>query len=304
MAVSVTGVITNQTMAKALPLMMATARYTGEQIFNMTGLIEHHRIMQGTGEAWIEPQFNQIEAQYINDNQVWENPQLVEPFREVRINPVAWGVQIVLNDNVRGYMQPKVWAQSLGAGERAIRRFEDRFILQGFNAVETEVDLGGPLDVTKIRIGRTNLLFQTGDHAEPPVGMIKLVCNEYQLDDIEDQITGNFGQAAFGQMTMGLTARTFERGLRPNADYVTTVAGVDVHRDNHIRISNNEASSLMFTKMSALYISHAIRMYEVQRLATRGEGAELMIRRHKAGVGLRRPDIWSRRLKTDATAPT
>ena len=304
MAVSVTGVITNQTMAAAMPLMMAGARRTNEQIFNMTGLVEHVRLMQGTGEAWIEPQFNQIDAQYINDNQVWENPQLVEPFREVRIVPVAWGVQMILNDNVRGYMQPKVWAQSLGAGERAIRRFEDKFILQGFNAATNEDDLGGPLDVTKIRVARTNMLFQKGDHAEPPVGMIKLVGNEYQIDDIENQITGNFDNQNFGQMSMGLTQRTFEQGLRANMDYVGRFAGVDVHRNNHIRISNNEASALMFTKMSGIYVSHNIRQYEVQRLATRGEGAELMIRRHKAGFGLRRPDIHSRRLKTDATTPS
>ena len=310
MPLRITGNITNQTMARAMPLLMASARHTGEQIFNMTGMVEHHRMMMAAGETWVEPQFNNIEAQYINDNEEWENPQLVEPFRDLRIDPVAWGVQILLNDNVRQYMQAKVWAQSLGAGERAMRRFEDKFIIQGFNAAQNIRTGAGQLDQTKIRVERSNLMLQADssnkilDHAEPPPGMIKLVCNEFQLDDLEGTVSGNYNMAAFGQMSEGLTARTFEQGLPRNADYVGRFAGVDVHRNNHLVIKNNLANALMFSRASGVYVSHSIRMYEVIRKGLWGEGAELMVRRHKAGFGLRRPDIWTRILQADATRPT
>ena len=54
----------------------------------MTGLVEHVRLMQGTGEAWIEPQFNQIDAQYINVIRSGRIPSWLS--RSVRCGSCQW----------------------------------------------------------------------------------------------------------------------------------------------------------------------------------------------------------------------
>ena len=264
--------------------------------------MENHRLMPGTGESWLEPQFNQIEAQAINDNQEWYNPQLIEPIKILEVTPRAWGVQTVINDNVQHYMQQSVWAKTGMAGQTAMQRYKDIFILTAFNSVGKLYTLSGPFDSTKLRVARTNMRYPgagtQANPSEPVTGPVRCVMNEFQLDDIENDITKNYAHQNFGQITTGMTQRVWREGFKGMAH------GVSLFTNNHIAIRNAKADALVFARKSMVYVSDSITSYETQRLPTRGEGANLMIWRQKGGAAPRRPDIFAAKINTDATAPT
>ena len=75
--------------------------------------------------------------------------------------------------------------------------------------------------------------------------------------------------------------------------------------DNHIEInSGDDADAVVFAKESLVCINDEIMTREEERLPSYGEGASLVIMRDKYQYGLRRPDIWSVRIRSDAMAPS
>ena len=181
--------------------------------------------------------------------------------------------------------------------------------IDGLRELKTaETDFGSassPFDPNDISSARTHL---TANDHEPVRGQIYTVAHGRLIKDIRDALveraaprvnsSGTGQNDDFGSMT-GLTADVWRNGYRGKIDNVMVVD------DNNIEIdSSDDAVASVFAQESLICVEDSIMKNETQRVPDFGEGANIMHMRQRYAFGLRRPDVFSALITSDASAPS
>lgn len=288
---------------EGLNRMVASARTTREYKGRVSQLSEKRMLKRGTGVAWIEPQFDKLYAQDIMQDQEWYNPQQQRINRVLTIVPRAVGVMRLLLNEVSARMSPIAWEKmGVQMQEAMTRKMDIDGLIALARASITMGSYGAAFDHNKIRAASDRL---TGNDDEPVMGQINCVAHRYQITDITGAFVENIGQDAgganpsrFGEVSTGLTASTFRNGFRGR------VSDVMLHEDNHIDIANSRAKGFVFARESLVLVNEDIMTRDTEPRPRHGEGAQLVILRDKYQYGLRRPDLWTIVILSDATVPS
>ena len=295
MTMGYTGVTTSQELSEGLNIMVASARTTREYVGQVSKLCESATLKKGTGTAWIEPQHDKLYAHDIPDEGFLLNPQQERILRTLRIQPAAIAIQKIMTDQTKGYMDPKSYAQMGAHMQDAATRKVDVDGLIALNRAEKMLgSASAALSYDNIRKAGDYLM---GNPDEPTSGALFCVAHRWQITQIDNAVAGNAGDANYGELSTGLSARTFRN------KFMGKVSDVMLYEDDHIDVSGNSAFASVFARESLVCVRSDIMKSETQRLPTYGEGAELIIMRDKYQYSLRRPDIWTIQLQSDATAP-
>lgn len=297
------GPTTLANLSEALNYTVASARTTREYVGEVSKLCEKHTLKRGTGTAWIEPQFDKLYAQEIPSQGYLRNPQQQRIVRVLSITPRAIAVQKMITDDIRPHLAPPAWAKMGVQAQEAMTRKRDVDGLIAFEAASTDVlgTNGSSFDYNLLRAASDRM---TGNQDEPVSGPMYCVAHRYQITDIDDALVPDAGgvnnanrPAAFGEISTGLTAQVFRSKFRGK------ISDVMVYEDDHIDVSGNNAMAAVFARESIVRIDDEIMTSEMVREADYGEGAMRMILRDKYGFGLRRPDLWTYLIRSDATEP-
>ena len=281
---------------EGLNRMVASARTTREYKGKVSMLCEKRMLKRGTGVAWIEPQFEKLYAQDIVQDQEWYNPQQQRINRVLTIVPRAVGVMRLLLKEVSARMSPIGWEKmGVQMQEAMTRKTDVDGLIALARASKTLGTNGAAFDYNRIRAASDVM---TGNDDEPVTGQINCVAHRYQITDIDSSLVSNVGDANFGQVSSGLTAMTFRNGFRGK------VSDVMVYEDNHIDVSGNAARASVFAKESLVLVNEDIMTRDTEPRPRHGEGADLVILRDKYQYGLRRPDLWTTLIRSDATEPS
>ena len=276
--------------------MVASARTTREYKGKVSMLAEKRMLKRGTGVAWIEPQFDKLYAQDIVQDQEWYNPQQQRINRVMTIVPRAVGVMRLLLKDVSARMSPIAWEKmGVQMQEAMTRKMDVDGLIALARASKTLGSNGSAFDYNKIRAA-ANIM--NGNTDEPVTGQISCVAHAYQITDIDSSLVSNIGGANYGEVTSGLTAQVFRNGFRGK------VSDVMVYEDNHIPISGNAAKAFVFAKESLVLVNEDIMTRDTEARPRHGEGADLVILRDKYQYGLRRADLWTTVIRSDATEPS
>ena len=289
------GVTTAQELSDGLNISVASARSTREYAGQVSKLCENAVLKKGTGTAFIEPQYDKLYAHDIPDEGFLLVPQQERIIRTLRIQPSAIAIQKILTDQTKGYMDAKAFAEMGMHMQDAATRKVDVDGLIGLNRAEKMIgSVSSALDFDSIRKAADYL---TGNPDEPTSGSLFCVAHRWQITQFDNALAGNVGEVNYGEVTSGLTARTFRNKFRGK------VSDVMLYEDDHIDVSGNSAIASVFARESLLCVRSDIMKSASTRLETYGEGADLVIMRDKYQYSLRRPDLWTIQVQSDATAP-
>lgn len=289
-------------------LILSGVRRQREQPFGISSLVTRVNLERGRGRTYIKPHFGKFNADFFPETGELNQPQQLDLIRLVRIRTRVIGTDTIIPHTLNIFSQPRVLIMYGGLEQNAINRLAENIIITGFNATPFQYGQDGIFDLADLRAARTRL---SADYTDPPMGMFYLVLHEFQAQAIEHQMIhnavgvggGNRGQnAAFGQMTQGLTADVWRRGLSA----IQGIAGVMTQINNHIPVnSSNNAKALLFAREAGLLVDvmGTRPMGIIDKEDWGEEGARRIIRRRRIGFqldGAERPT--SAQIEADATA--
>ena len=282
-------------------LILSGVRRQREQPFGMSSLVTRVNLERGRGRTYIKPHFGKFNADFFPETGELNQPQQLDLIRLVRIRTRVIGTDTIIPHTLNIFSQPRVLIMYGGLEQNAINRLAENIIITGFNATPFQFGADGIFDLADLRAARTRL---SADYVDPPMGMFYLVLHEFQAQAIEHQMISNAvgSNASFGQMSQGVTADVWRRGLSA----IQGVAGVMVQINNHIPVNAaSNAKGLLFAREAGLLVDvMGTRPMGIMDKEDWGEeGARRIIRRRRIGFELDGPERpTSAQILSDATA--
>ena len=287
-----TGNTTTTQLDQSQNTIVASARSTREYGGVVVQMVDVTKLEGGTGTAWKEVLFAQLNAMAITEQTRNDNPQA---FVDSAINITPQMVQIstfVTDKTMRNTSRKSLAQMGRIPGEALVRK-EDEDILTAMDASTQLGATGTPAQTGDVAAARYIISSNATEPGPPPWGA---VFHGFVIKDFYDELVSGVGTYPVPE---GATAQVFKTG------FFLPIASVTIVEDGNITIdSTPDAKNFVFSKMAWVHVREMEIKTEVKRQPGWGGGGDQMFMTASYATGQRSPGNWSREIIADASSPT
>ena len=288
------GSTTTGSLADSLPTMIQSARLFEEYDLLVPKTVDRNDLPKGQGNTWNEIRVEQIQAQNITENTVFDN---FSQFEDTLFSVTPTLVQVAhrITDKTMRRVSSNV-VSKLGQGSQLAmnRKLDQDGLAQFANFSVTLSGTGTTLTHGIISAAVANI---TGNPTENGAGAgpIHTVLHPFGVKDLQDEILAGVGTYTVPE---GLTAQFYATGFKG------TVSNSNVWADGNIVIDGTpDARGATYAQRALVLIRELGMNSESRRRPDVGGGADEVFLTQGYAYGERR-DVWGRSILHDATTPT
>jgi len=286
-----TGDTTTTQLSDSQNTIVASARSTREYGGVVVQMVDVTKLDDGSGTAWKEVLFAQLNAQAITEQTRNDNPQAFVD-SAITITPQMVQISTFVTDKTMRNTSKKALAQMGSLPGEALVRKEDE---DGLTAMAASTNLGAagtPIQSGDVASARYII---TSNATEPGPTPIGAVLHGFVIKDLFDELIAGVGTYPVPE---GATAEVFKTG------FFLPIASVSVVEDGNISIdSNSDATGFVFSKMAWVLVREMAIKTETKRQPGWGGGGDQLFMTASYAYGQRGGGNWSRGIIADATSP-
>ena len=286
------GNTTTGTLDASLDVVVASARSRREYDGVVPQLVDRVDLTPGSGLDWKETLFEQLEAQAITEQTVFDNAQQYSD-SAITIRPQMVQIQTFISDKVRRNLNPKSLGQMGKQPGEAMMRKRDEDGLTALDGSTTQLGTANtPVVTGDVASARYRI---TSNATEPGNMPISAVFHGFCIKDFYDELVAGLGTYP---VPAGSTATVFGGGFN------LPIANVTVFEDGNIAIdSNSDAKNFVFAKEAWILVNGMTLRTETRREPHIGGGGDSLFITDEYAYGERSAGNWSYEVIGDATAP-
>lgn len=289
------GNTTTRSLEDSLDLIVNSARLRHEYVGVMRNTVEIVQLEDNTGEAWKEILIEKLNAQRVTEDTELDNPQQYTD-SAIAITPEMTQILTFMTDRARARASAVTLRRMGDAMENALARKEDEDLIVIIDGATTSLGSSGTFTSGQVRASRFRITSNTTEPA--PMGdEIFTVHHGLTLKDIEDEIVTVAGT---GEISQGLTAEVYQRGIR----VLRMMADTVVLEDSNIPVSSNVAKGGTWARSAIVHVEGMRPLTETVRKPGRGGGGDEIYMRREYASGERGGGQWLYEHQNDATVPT
>jgi hypothetical protein len=289
------GITSTGSLGDSLPRMLSSARQVNEYVGVMVNAVDRQRLGENMGNTWREVRFAKINAASATELQEVQSPSQLDDTL-FTVTPSTAYAFVVITDAVKARLDSVALAKMGGLLQNAVQRKMD---VDGLTQVQsfsnTLAGTGTTLSFGHLLAGVTNV---NGNTTEPHEGPVNIVLHSFQLHDVQSEIVSGIGTYT---VPVGLTQNVFLSGV----GMVGTIGGANVLRDDNIAVDSTPDANGSVHGINAIVLVEGrgpvLKNLRNEKLGA--FGADELLLAHEYAYGERR-DVWGRRIRSDATAPT
>lgn len=286
------GLTTTGSLADSLPFIIDSARLIREWEGVYMRTTEAHTLPENTGLEWDEIALEKLSAQTITETTELDNPQqIVDTLFSVE--PATSGIQTRITDKAKRRISKNVAGQLGKLAGNAIARKQDEDYLTILDTATTSL-AGAGTTLTSGHISAAVARIK-GNTTERSVGPISVVLHDFQLKDIQDEVTAGIGTYT---VPTGMSEEFFRSG------FMGTLFGANVYTDGNITIDSlDDAKGGVHSREAIVMVQGHKPKTEMLRRPEIGGGSEDMFVYNEYAYGIRN-QVWIYELHSDAAAPS
>lgn len=287
------GTTVTGSLADSEQTIMQSARLFEEYDLVVPNTVDRTDLPKGQGNTWNEIRIEQITAQGITENTVFDNfSQLEDTIFSVTPNLVQVATRIT--DKTFRRLGSNVASKLGQAAQLAMnRKLDQDGISQFANFSTTLSGTGSTLNHGIISASVANI---HGNTTESGIGAGKIsaVLHPFGVKDLQDELESGIGTYILGA---GETQDTFKNG------FSTSISGADIFSDGNIAIDGTpDARGACYAQRAIVLVRELGMKTETRRRPDVGGGADEVFMTAGYAYG-ERQDAWGRSILHNATAP-